>query len=77
MSGIPFTAIYPDGAAGAAAAAAAGIAAPLLNDRYPGMPSGATPVHMDRRIVFGAASSSDPSYRLNGRPCTLPHATIH
>ena len=54
-SNVPFTAIYPDGAA--QAAAGGGDAAPTVNSNYPGMPVGATPVHRD--YVATAAGTYD------------------
>lgn len=59
MSGIPFTSIYPDGPTSAAALAADAAGHPFTNDEYPGMPVGATPVHVDRRLVFAAAGAQD------------------
>jgi len=51
MGTVPFTAIYPDGAATAAAGGAEVAIGAGGNPLYPGMPEGATPIHRDKVVT--------------------------
>lgn len=55
-TGIPFTAIYPDGPVGSAAGGASG-GGDVGNPLFPGMPAGATPIHRD--VTITAAGTTD------------------
>jgi len=56
MPVVPWTAIYPDGPAGAAIAGGASAEALNENADYPGMPSGATPIHKDIQLTVAGTS---------------------
>lgn len=73
-SNVPFSDIYPDGAAtGGAAGASAG--ALSVNPRYPGIPVGATPIHRD--YVAGGAGTYDIWDPGSGSRFVLVAATIN
>lgn len=73
-SSIPFTDIYPDGPA--AAAAAGGVAlGPDVNRDYPGIPAGAVPIHRD--FVASAAGTYDLWAPGAGARFVLVAATIN
>jgi hypothetical protein len=57
MATVPFTSIYPDGPATAAAGGIDGSSSAGGNSLYPGMPEGATPIHRDVLITTATTTS--------------------
>jgi hypothetical protein len=71
MSGIPFTAIYPNGPG---SAAAGGAAVDAGNPAYPGMPAGSSPIHKD--ATYLAPSTYTLWQPSSGNRFVLAHAMV-